>query len=228
MELQLNNEKLKALIASDLFKAWINQNLLNESSIKDLENRIKMSPDVFSDINVFESQEERILLERVKLATNLDVVYNEMTAKQIIQKLGVEGLSAVRMGKALSKHEKTKKRFKQNIRHFRVIEISNELTRTVNKDSAVTKSDENTSLLAKFIKPAVLPFKKAFLLSVKDITDYLRLPKSERAWVETELNKLDIVKRDGMYFIESMIDMQEGRVFPSYEFMTKYKEKDKK
>ncbi|AGO47801.1 hypothetical protein Phi47:1_gp70 [Cellulophaga phage phi47:1] len=217
--------EIKNLINSALLKEWVSDTLFSSKALKDLEERIKLNPKLDENSSVPESFEEKLVIDFVTLATTESHSWRDMSTVQVMHELeetlklsgGLSTsnlkLSKIRLGKALSKHERTDKRMKSNIRHFRIESIGDE------------EINDNQNKFSKLIEAGVKG-KKCYRLGAQEIRNYLEVDDSVSE-VEFKLESsgvlFSLVKGEKLYYIKSMKTIKGDKVYIDEDYKVKFK-----
>ncbi|AGO48266.1 hypothetical protein PhiSM_gp71 [Cellulophaga phage phiSM] len=217
--------EIKNLINSALLKEWVSDTLFSSKALKDLEERIKLNPKLDENSSVPESFEEKLVIDFVTLATTESRSWRDMSTVQVMHELeetlklsgGLDAsnlkLSKIRLGKALSKHERTDKRMKSNIRHFRIESIGDE------------EINDNQNKFSKLIEAGVKG-KKCYRLRAHEIRNYLEVDDSVSE-VEFQLESsgvlFSLVKSEKLYYIKSMKTIKGDKVYIDEDYKVKFK-----
>lgn len=199
--------------------------MFSSKALKDLEERIKLNPKLDENSSVPESFEEKLVIDFVTLATTESRSWRDMSTVQVMHELeetlklsgGLDAsnlkLSKIRLGKALSKHERTDKRMKSNIRHFRIESIGDE------------EINDNQNKFSKLIEAGVKG-KKCYRLRAHEIRNYLEVDDSVSE-VEFQLESsgvlFSLVKSEKLYYIKSMKTIKGDKVYIDEDYKVKFK-----
>ena len=147
----------------------------------------------FEDVKTIETE---IVDKYIVSAKAGDLVYMELTAKQILSKLKFkQNINVFKLGRALSNKNVPKKK----INGLATYKIS----RVISSDPI----DVIVSDLGKII-PAVQPFKKAYLLDAAEVSDFY----GKAVTSEMLDNILGIIKHKKRYYIKGIINVNGEKV----------------